>query len=281
MCMTDSEKITVCESAAKEMRLQALKTGYAANLAKHNVHYGPAFSIIDILATLYAGIMNYDPTNPLSHTRDRFILSKGHGAIALYSALFVSNILSEDDFASFYINGGDFPAHPVMNIGKGIEFSSGSLGMGLSLAIGSALAGRMMNNPYHVYVLMGNGECNEGTVWEAAMFARHNKLSNLTVIVDNNKMQSDGESSHILSYSTENVWKGFDWDVIVVSDGNNVSQLYSALIQPLEQKPRVIIANTIKGRGISFMENNGEWHHNKLTAEQFEAALKELSTLEN
>ncbi|HEY5510480.1 MAG TPA: transketolase [Prolixibacteraceae bacterium] len=274
--MKKIEIIYNCKKAAHEMRSNALNIAYSVNQKKHNIHFGSSFSIIDILATLYIGIMNIDPNNITSRSRDRFILSKGHGALALYSALYVSKIISEEDFCSFYQNGGDFPAHPVMNINKGIEFSSGSLGLGLSLGIGSALAGRINKLDYNVYILMGNGECNEGTVWEAAMFAKHNKLSNLTVIIDNNSMQSDGNSNDILSYDVESIWRGFGWNVVTVNDGNDISQLYDALVPIQTNLPRVIIAKTVKGKGISFMENNGEWHHNKLNQEQFELASQEL-----
>jgi transketolase len=279
--MTKEEIVKKCELAANNMRKSAIEIGYVANKDKHNVHYGPAFSLIDILATLYIGKMNINRNNIKNLNRDRFILSKGHGAIGLYSALYVSGIISKDEFGSFYQNGGDFPAHPVMCNDKGIEFSSGSLGMGLSLGIGTALAGKIKNLTYEVYVLMGNGECNEGIVWEGAMFAKFNKLKRLTVIVDNNEMQSDGRSKNILNYDVEGVWKGFGWDVITVKDGNDIYQLYEALCQTRESSlPRVIIANTVKGKGVSFMENNKDWHHSSLKEEQYEIALNELTKKE-
>jgi transketolase len=272
------EIIKKCELAADEIRLNALKTAFKANKNKHSVHFGPGLSIIEILSTLYIGIMKIDINDITNNERDRFILSKGHGILGLYSALFVKGIITKEDYESFYKNGGDFPAHPVMCIEKGIEFSSGSLGMGLSLGIGTALSGIINNKTYEVYVLMGNGECNEGAVWEGAMFAKFHKIDNLTVIIDNNKMQSDGDSEDILSYSPSNVWEGFGWDVINVIDGNNIAQLYTAFNQPRKNKlPRVIIANTVKGKGVSFMENNIEWHHSSLKNEQFERALMELN----
>jgi transketolase len=222
--------------------------------------------------------MNIDTKNIKNKNRDRFVLSKGHGAIALYSALYVSGVISEDEFKTFYKNGGDFPAHPVMSPDKGIEFSTGSLGMGLSLGIGSALASKINKIDYEVFVVLGNGECNEGAVWEAAMFARHHKMNNLTVIVDNNSMQSDGSSKIVLDYNLKEVWKGFGWDVIEVSDGNNIKQLLDALhMLRKDSLPRVIIANTVKGKGVSFMENNLEWHHSSLNNEQFNLASNELS----
>lgn len=277
--MKKQEIINKCELAAKEMRLSALKIAFEANKKKHNVHFGPGFSIIDILSTLYIGIMKIDSNDTTNNNRDRFILSKGHGILGFYSALFIRGIISKEDYESFYQNGGDFPAHPVMCLEKGIEFSTGSLGMGLSLGIGTALYGIINNQTYEVYVLMGNGECNEGIVWEGAMFAKFNKLYNLTVIIDHNKMQSEGDSKDILDYSPFDVWTGFGWDVINVKDGNDISQLHEAFKKPRKNKlPRVIIANTVKGKGVSFMENNIEWHHSSLNNEQFGIALKELNT---
>jgi transketolase len=271
-----------CEVAANNMRKSALEIGFQANQNKHNVHFGPAFSIIDILATLYIGKMNINYDNVNNVNRDRFILSKGHGALGLYSALYISKIITEEEFVSFYQNGGDFPAHPVMCNDKGIEFSSGSLGLGLSLGIGTALAGKIKALRFEVYVLMGNGECNEGIVWEGAMFAKFNNLQNLTVIIDNNEMQSDGRSEDILSYKVENVWAGFGWEVITVKDGNCIAELFDAFSIPRKKGlPRVIIANTVKGKGVSFMENKKEWHHNSLNAEQYEAALIELGKMDN
>jgi transketolase len=160
----------------------------------------------------------------------------------------------------------------------GLEYSNGTLGFGLSYGVGLALASYKTKNPFNVYVLLGDGECNEGSIWEAAMSAPHFKLTNLTVIVDLNSMQSDGKACDVLDIQLENMWKGFGWDVIKIEDGHSVSQLFDAFSRTNSNgKPRVIIAPTIKGKGISFMENNSEWHHGIVTKEVFEKAIEELS----
>ena len=164
-----------------------------------------------------------------------------------------------------------------MNPDKGIEFSSGSLGHGLSLGAGVALAGKKRGHDYTVYVLMGDGECNEGSVWEAAMAAKHYKLSNLIAIIDANDMQSDGARCDIMAADYESIWRGFGWDVATV-DGHDVSRLYETLQKGTgTDVPRAIIARTVKGKGVSFMENNNEWHHNRLTQAQYDAAVRELN----
>jgi transketolase len=163
-----------------------------------------------------------------------------------------------------------------MNREKGIECSSGSLGHGLSLGIGLALAGKQRGSAHRVFVLMGDGECNEGSVWEAAMAANHYRLSNLVAILDANDMQSDGARCDIMTADYSVIWKGFGWDVLVV-DGHNVKDLYETLsMENRTESPRMIIARTVKGKGVSFMENKAEWHHNRLTQEQYDAAMREL-----
>ncbi len=270
------EIIRKCEKAALRMRINALKMAYLTG--SNGAHLGGSFSFIEILATLYCGIIKFKPKNPTWTNRDRFILSKGHGSLAHYAALESSGIINEEKLLTFEQNGGALPCTSSFNPDIGIEYANGTLGFGLSYAVGLALASKKSGVPYHVFALLGDGECNEGSVWEAAMSAPHFKLSNITAIVDLNAFQSDGKTCDVLNINLENMWKGFGWDVIIVKDGHNIDQLLDAFEQPcIEGKPRVIIAHTIKGKGVSFMENNNEWHHNYLSKEMFDAAMKELS----
>lgn len=262
---------------ADRMRSKALELALSAG--SNGAHLGPGLSIIEIMAVLYGGIMKIDPKNPHWEERDRFILSKGHGTLGYYTALAEAGLISFEELSTFEKNGGFLPGQPVMNVDKGIEFSSGSLGHGLSLGVGVALAGNRSGRDYRVYVLMGDGECNEGTVWEAAMAAKHYKLSNLIAIIDANDMQSDGSRVDIIAADYEAIWKGFGWDVIVI-DGHNISSLYEILRTDSRiDTPRVIIAKTIKGKGVSFMEGNKEWHHHRLTQAQYDTAVNELKIM--
>jgi len=263
------------ERIAKRMRRKILDIAFSCNLS---AHIGGALSIVDITATLYSVILKYDPTKPIWEERDRFILSKGHGALGYYSALLEAGFISEEVFNTFQVNGSDLTAHPVMNLSLGIESSNGSLGHGLSLAVGLALAAKKMEKRHNIYVLLGNGECNEGAVWEAVMAASHFKLDNLTAIVDNNGYQNDSErSKEIMDCGDIGAkWESFGWNLLSV-DGHNISQLIDAFVEHnVEHIPKIVVANTIKGKGISFMENNNDWHHNRLTKKYYERALVEM-----
>lgn len=264
------------EKMAKRMRRKALDLAFSAG--NNGAHVGSGLSIIEIMAVLYGGIMKIDPKDPCWKGRDRFILSKGHGTLGYYTALAEVGLITFEELSTFEKNGGVLPGQPVMNPDKGIEFSSGSLGHGLSLGVGVALAGKKRGLDYKVYVLMGDGECNEGSVWEAAMAARHYNLSNLTAIIDANDMQSDGARCDIMAADYEAMWRGCGWDVVVVADGHNVSSLYEILRRENSPDiPRAIIARTVKGKGVSFMEGNNEWHHNRLMQAQYDTAVRELN----
>ena len=240
-------------------------------------HLGGGLSIIEIMAVLYCGIMNIRPEDPRWKDRDIFILSKGHATLGYYTALKAAKIISEEQLFKFEQNGGLLPGQPSLNLDLGIEYSSGTLGLGLSYGIGLAIVSKKMNKASKVFVLLGDGECNEGSIWEAAMSATHFNLSNLTVIIDCNSLQSDGKTHDILDLQLENMWKGFGWEVVIVNDGHDITQLFDSFTLPIiEGKPRVIIANTIKGKGVSFMEYNNEWHHNRLSKELFDEAIKEI-----
>ena len=238
-------------------------------------HFGGALSSVEIVSTLYSSIMNLDKNDPLWQDRDRFILSKGHACLVLYSALKEVGYINKEDLEKFEKSESEFLGHPVINKKKGIEFSTGSLGMGLSLGIGVAISLKKRSKNSRVYVLIGDGECNEGSVWEAAMLASHLKINNLTVIVDNNGYQQTGSNKDILNIeSLENVWSSFGWETVKV-DGHNIDELLSSF-HLKTNKPKAIIAKTIKGKGFSFSENNNDWHHKVLSKNQYDLGLEEL-----
>ena len=262
---------------AKRMRIKILDMALTAGA--NSSHFGGGLSIVDITATLYGEVMNLDPKNPNCENRDRFILSKGHGVLGYYTALSEIGYISEEDLKTFEKEGTYLFGHPVMKRSKGIEFSNGSLGMGLSLGIGVALAGKRKEMDYKVYVLMGDGECNEGSVWEAAMAGGHYKLDNIVAILDKNNLQQTGANSEIMSVGNlASKWKSFGWDVIEI-DGHNIDEIYKAFMTTKNSnRPYAIVANTIKGKGFSFAENNNAWHHAPLSSSQYELALEELNS---
>ena len=247
-----------------------------ALIAGHNSsHFGGALSSTEIVSTLYSHIMNIDKNNALWEERDRFILSKGHACLVLYSALVEIGYINKEELKNFERSNSDFPGHPVINKKIGIEFSTGSLGMGLSLGIGVAISAKKKSKKFNTYVLLGDGECNEGSVWEAAMLANHLNINNLTAILDNNGFQQTGTNRDILNTnSLLKMWSSFGWETIEV-DGHNIHELTNAF-NFKSNKPKMIIAKTIKGKGFSFSENNNDWHHKVLTRDQYDIGLKEL-----
>lgn len=263
------------ERMALRMRKRVLDMALGAGSSA--AHLGGGLSMIEIVATLYGAVMKFDPRQPQWPDRDRFILSKGHGVLGYYAALAEAGLLPETDLPTFEKNESDLLGHPVMNRAKGIEFSNGSLGMGLSLGIGVSLAGRRQGRHFRVYVLMGDGECNEGSVWEAAMAAAQFKLSHLVAIVDRNNLQQTGPNRAIMSLEdVASKWASFGWQV-AQTDGHDVAKLYEEFTKEREpEKPLALIAHTIKGKGFSFCENNNDWHHGVLTQAQYDAAMSEL-----
>jgi transketolase len=243
------------------------------------VHLGGGLSMVELIVVLYAKILNYKPELPSWKNRDRFILSKGHGVLGFFPVLAEFEIISEDQLKTFKTNGSDLIAHPIQNLPLGIESSNGSLGHGLSFGVGMSLAARINEFNYKTFVLMGDGECNEGSVWEAAMCASHYALNSLTAIIDFNGLQSDGLSSEIVnSDDLADRWRSFGWEVIEI-DGHSITQILQAFESKLStEKPTAIIAKTVKGKGISFMENNNEWHHNRLTQSKYNQAMLELES---
>ena len=224
-------------------------------------HVAPSLSLVDILVVLFRDVMDF--------SKDLFVLSKGHGGLGYYVALYEAGRITEEELNTFEDNGGDFPGQPSKNIDKSIVYSSGSLGLGLSYAVGRAL-----KHEGTVYVLMGDGELNEGTIWEAAMFAGFHKMTNIVGIVDFNRMQSDGASDRILSYDIGSMWRSLNWNV-ATCDGHDANDIRNAL-ETESDKPLVVIANTVKGKGVSFMEGNPQWHHGHLTEAQYQQAIDEV-----
>ena len=259
---------------AHHMRRKMLDISYQCKLS---THLGGGLSIVDILATLYGAVLRVDATNPRWEERDRFILSKGHGVLGYFSALLAAGFISESEFTTFQTNGSHLIAHPVMNLDLGIESSNGSLGHGLSLGIGLALAAKKKAQSHKVYVLMGDGECNEGSVWEGIMLAAQLKLDNLIAIVDYNKLQSDGSSLQIIDFDDLAAkFRCFGWQALNVN-GHDVPDLLNAFTTVTSASmPKVLIAHTVKGKGIPFMEHNNEWHHARLTQTHYERAMAEL-----
>ncbi len=254
---------------ARNIRQNILEAGCKSTSA----HYGGSLSCVDILTYIFSSIKSQTIMN-----RDRFILSKGHCALSLYATLCEFNYITKDELFSFNTNNGNFPSHCVKNIEKGIELSSGSLGMGLSYAIGQAIALTKKNLDNKIYVLVGNGETNEGSFWEAICFAGAKKIKNLILILDNNHLQNDGMSKNILPISKwREKFEAFEWQATEI-DGHNFDEIVEAFNVKTE-KPLVIIANTIKGKGVSFMENNPKWHHSSITEEQYLQAIKELEDI--
>ncbi len=274
---TIENRINRVEKMANSMRRRALKLGLGTGAV--GAHFGPGLSIIELTATLYGAIMRINPQNPADPDRDKFILSKGHGSLGFYTALAEVGLITDDDLDSFELNDGPLPGQPQMDISRGIEISSGSLGHGLSIGIGISLVAREKERPFSTYVLMGDGECNEGSVWEAAMSAGFFKLGNLIAIVDKNGMQSDGFSTDIMDMgSLGDKWRSFGWHAVEVN-GHNVGDLIDVFSgERPPDRPFVVIAHTVKGKGVSFMEGNIDWHHNRLTQAQYDLAMSELVT---
>ncbi|MFC2019697.1 transketolase [Chloroflexota bacterium] len=241
-------------------------------------HPGGSLSAVDILTALYFRVLRREPANTCWPDRDRFILSKGHAAPALYAVLIECGYLSSDDLLTLRQMDSRLQGHVDCTSTPGIEMSAGSLGQGLSFAIGAALSGRLNSQAYRVYVLMGDGECDEGQVWEGAMAAPHFKLDNLVAIVDNNGLQIDGWNRDVMNLEPfAQKWQAFGWHVIEV-DGHDIARLISAFeaAKQVKGKPTVIIAHTIKGKGVSFMENVANFHGVPPKGEEIEIALKEL-----
>lgn len=263
------------ESVAKQLRRHVITM--IANAGSG--HPGGSLSAADIVAALYFKVMRHDPKNPQWSDRDRFVLSKGHAAPILYAALAECGYFPVEELSTLRKLGSRLQGHTDRTLTPGVEMSAGSLGQGLSYGIGIALAGRLDRRDYHVYVLLGDGECDEGQVWEAAMLAPHFMLDNLTAIIDHNGLQLDGRVCDIMGLEPlADKWCAFNWHVFEI-DGHDMKQISETLekARKTKGKPTVVIAHTIKGKGVSFMENNVDFHGKAPTPQEAEIALKELA----
>lgn len=258
--MTNDELI--CKRIRKDILVMTKSTGSTG------AHIGGAMSLVEILFSAY--FCNFD------YKEDHVILSKGHGIMALYGVFNQLGLLEEGELDTFKNDDTRLYAHPSLGTGLPIEFASGSLGQGLSLGVGEALADKMNGLAKKTIVVLGDGECDEGQIWEAAMSASHFSLNNLIVVVDCNKIQYDGQTQQIMNLEPfDKKWESFGWKTLIV-DGHSINQLNMAFNSTDESKPLVILASTIKGKGVSFMEGNPSWHNHTLSQEQYDLAIKEL-----
>lgn len=271
----DNKKKLELKQIACKIRLAVIEGTYNAKSG----HPGGSLSIADILSYLYFAKMNVDPKNPQWEDRDRFVLSKGHTAPALYGALAEKGFFSKDLIKTLRKPDSILQGHPSMRYTPGVDMSTGSLGQGISAAVGMALAGKLKNKSYRVYTILGDGEIEEGEVWEAAMFAGNKKLSNLTAVVDFNNLQIDGSLDEVNSpCPIDSKFAAFGWNVLTI-DGHDLDQIEEAFTKAEEctDKPTCIIAKTVKGKGVSFMEDVCDWHGTAPKEEQYKQAMQELN----
>ncbi|MHB8481940.1 MAG: transketolase [Nitrospiria bacterium] len=268
-----NQEITL-EQIATKLRIDILKMIFEAQSG----HPGGSFSAIDVMTALYCKVMKHDPKNADWPDRDRFILSKGHAAPALYAILAHCGYFSQEKLNTLRKMGSPLQGHPEKNKLPGVEASTGSLGQGISIGIGMSLAGKLDGKDYRTYVLVGDGETNEGQVWEAALFAGNHQLDHLVVILDHNGQQLDGSVQEIMPLAPlSDKWRSFGWNVIDIN-GHRMDEILTAFerTRSTKGKPAIVIAKTIKGKGVSFMENNNEFHGMAPNKEQFTLALQEL-----
>ena len=268
-------EILQLQKIANEVRKSIVTSVHSAKAG----HPGGSLSAADILTYLYFEEMNVDPKNEKNPERDRFVLSKGHSAPLLYSVLAHRGFFPVEDLKTLRHVGSYLQGHPDMKHIPGVDMSTGSLGQGISAAVGMAIAGKLDNKDYKVFTILGDGEIQEGQVWEAAMLAAHRKLDNLVVIVDNNGLQIDGNIADVCSpYPIDKKFEAFNFEVICLEDGNDFEQIKEAFAKAkaMTGKPVAIIAKTVKGKGVSFMENKASWHGTAPNDEQYEIAMAEL-----
>lgn len=243
----------------------------------HASHIASALSAADIIAVLYSEILNVDAREPLKAARDRFVMSKGHAGVAVYAALAECGFFPVEELNRYYKDGSVYSGHVSHKGVPGVEISTGSLGHGAAVACGMAMAAKMEKSSFRVYALVGDGECNEGAIWETALTANQYHLDNFTVIIDRNGMQAMGYCEDLMQMEPlAEKWRAFGWTVIDVVDGNDHRQLKEAFYAPANERPKCIIARTIKGKGISFMENNLLWHYRDPQGTFYEEAIAEL-----
>ncbi len=260
------------EGVARDMRRLVVEMSYRS----HTAHLGPSLGIVDLLAVLYFRILNVDPESPKDPARDRFILSKGHAATALYAALAVKGFFPAEELARYCVDGGRFHGHPCMHAGPGIEVSTGSLGHGLSVAAGMAYGLRKRGIKNNVVTLLGDGECNEGSVWEAAMFGATHGLSNLTVVIDANRFQGFGVAADVHHADLARMWAGFGWEV-VECDGHALRDVETAFRGAIaDGRPSVVIARTVSGKGVHAVEDTLRAHYEILDDAGYVRAREDL-----
>ena len=272
----NSEKVKELKLHAANVRKMALEAVYSAGAG----HPGGSMSVADILTYLYMVEMNVDPTNPKDPDRDRFVLSKGHCSPALYGVLAERGFIPKEDIKTFRHIDSYLQGHPEMNKVSGVDMSTGSLGQGISAACGMAKSAKLDNKDYRVYVALGDGESEEGQVWEAAMFAAHYELDNLTVFLDYNGLQIDGDIKEVMNPTPfDKKFEAFNWHVIKI-DAHDFQQIEAAVqeAKATKGKPTLILATSVKGKGISYMENKAEWHGTAPNKEEYEQGIKELDT---
>lgn len=255
---------------------QAVRALILAQSARAHVgHIGSALSIADLVAALYRDLLKVPETD--APERERFVLSKGHAALALYATLYLKGWLTYEELDTYCQNGSDLGVHPEYTI-KGIDFSSGSLGQGVGMAAGAALAARLQGSTRRTFVLLSDAECNEGSVWEAVAFAAHHRLANLIAIVDNNRQQALGYTREVMDFSPlTQRWQAFGWDAVEINghDMTNMARLVENL-NTTEGAPHVLIANTVFGKGVSYMSSQIKWHYLPMTEPQYEQAMQEI-----
>jgi transketolase len=262
------------QAIARKLRFRTIRTSHLSGTP----HLGSCLSCIDLLVYFYWNVLQIDPKNPRSELRDRFVLSKGHAAPALFQVLAERGFFPLEDLEHYGEDGSLFGEHPpTPNYLPGIEAATGSLGHGLPIALGMALASRVQQKPYRVYAVLSDGECNEGSVWEAAMLASSQTVSNLTIAIDYNKWQATGRSDEVLALAPlADKWRAFGWCVAEI-DGHDFAEIDEAIrVNHADPRPKVIIAHTIKGRGVSFMEDDNNWHYRIPTSDEVSKAYKEL-----
>ena len=284
MPKTTFKEITMNEKKKTELAIIANKVRKSVLTGTFNAksgHPGGSLSIADLLAYLYTEVMNVDPKNPKMPDRDRFVLSKGHACPALYGILSYMGFFPEEDIKTLRKIDSYLQGHPDMNKVPGVDMSTGSLGQGVSAAGGMALAGKIDKKPYRVYAVVGDGELQEGQVWEQAMFAAHYKLDNLTIFVDNNGLQIDGDISEVMNpYPIDKKFESFGWNV-VLADAHDFDSLEKAIenAKNTKGKPTAVIMKSVKGKNVSFMENNPSWHGAAPNEEQYNVAMAELDKI--
>ena len=262
------------EQLVRTLRYRVIRTSHLSGTP----HLGSCLSCLDLLVYFYWNILKIDPMNPRAADRDRFILSKGHAAPALFQVLAERGFFPVGDLENYGDDGSIFGEHPpTPSHLAGIEAATGSLGHGLPMGLGMALASRISGKPYNVYAVLSDGECNEGSVWEAAMLASSQKVSNLTIAVDYNKWQATGRSNEVLNLAPlADKWRAFGWCVTEIN-GHSFAEIEKAIADnKSDPRPKAIIANTVKGRGVSFMEDDNNWHYRTPNAEELDKAAKEL-----